>query len=474
MTEHTLALDMGTTSARAMVMNPDGTVAANRRASVAVRTPRPGYVEQDALAVYESAIVLAEAALSAAGLNQSDVAAIGITTSRANIVVWDVLTGAPIAPLVSWQDQRGTARALQLQSQGLLVTHQMCAAKLEAVLSGIDRGIERINSGALKWGNIDTYLAWRLSDGATYAMDESQACATGYYDYFSGSWNAAVLGAQQIDPATMPQLIATFGPQGQWRGTPIAALIADQQSAALSQGCLSPGVGKVTYGTSATFDVHSGTEMLFAPGAYPVVHFRTGAERRFCVEGMVNTAGAMLDWCASILGVAGASALAALAGQTDSSNGIAILPALQGLGTPHADASATGRIEGLTRATTRADIARATFESIAFRIREIDQALYALPALVRPADLRVDGGASASDFFMQLQADVLGRPIERLKNPEATALGAALAAGIGAGLWNLADIDAKRHVDRVFTPAWSDVEREHAFEAWCQRAPYRK
>ncbi len=466
MTDFTLAMDVGTTSVRAIVMAADGSVVAGSRAAAAVTAPRPGWLEQDANVLYEEITRVAGNALSTANLSHSDVAAIGITTSRANIVIWDPASGAAVAPMVSWQDLRGSARAAELQAQGFMVTHQTAASKLESVLADIDDGLARLNAGSLKWGNIDTYVAWRLSNGAIYAMDESQACATGYYDYFTGGWNANLLALQSIDAAVLPSLTDTFSTFGAWHDVPVAALIADQQSAALAQGCIEPGIGKVTFGTSATFDVHTGSALLLAAGAYPLVHWRTGEDRRYCVEGMVNTAGAFLDWCAGMLGVADAVALGDLAASTTSSNGVAILPALQGLGTPHADPSATGKLLGLTRATTRSDIARAAFEAIAFRIREVDEAIYALPELERGPSLRVDGGASQSDVLLQLQADVLGQPIERLAHVEATALGAALAAGIGVGAWQLNDIGAKRRAERVFMPQWSRDERDSRFDAW--------
>ncbi|NJN51881.1 MAG: hypothetical protein HC809_09025 [Gammaproteobacteria bacterium] len=469
MPDFILALDVGTTTVRAIAMNESGELVAGARAPAAAQTPAPGLLEQDARAIFADLQRVIADTLRELGIAPRDLAALGITSSRANIVVWDARTGDPVAPMVSWQDLRGAARALELQALGFMVTHQTAASKFEAVLRAIDRGVDRVNSGALLWGNIDTFIAWKLSGGAVYAMDESHACATGYYDYFTGTWNERLLSLHGVDARSMPMLIDTFGVLGDWQGVSIAAMIADQQSAALAQGCLAAGVAKVTIGTSATFDVHSGAAMLLAPGAYPLVHWRADGARHYCVEGMVNTAGAFLDWTAQMLGVDDAAALGDLAATQPHSNGVAVLPALQGLGTPHADPLATARVLGLTRATNRAHIARAAFEAIAFRIREIDDAVYALPELTRDTSLRVDGGGASSDFLLQLLADALGRPVERLTHNEATALGAALAAGVGIGAWSLKDVAAKRHTDRAFIPQWSADERDARFAQW-QRA----
>lgn len=466
MPEHYLALDVGTTTSRAIVMRDDGAVIGRAHAVNAVRTPAPGRIEQDATAMVAGAEALLDEAVAASGLHRRDVRALGITAQRATIVVWDAASGRPVAPLVSWQDLRGVERARALQEQGFLLTHQTPAAKLECVLDDIERGRERLADGKLKWGNIDTFLAWHLSHGTIHAMDETQACTTGYFDFFTSAWNPALLDVQRVAPESMPKLVDTFDGHGEWGSIPLSALIADQQSAALAQACLQAGLGKVSFGTSAAYDVHTGGSLLLAPGAYPMVQWRYAGERGYCVEGMVNTAGAMLDWCANLLGIGDAAALSSLAAAAHDAHGVIVVPALQGLGTPHGNPSATAHIAHLTRATSRADVARATFEAIAFRVREIDDALYSLAELDRPTSLRVDGGAAASDHFMQLQANVLGRPVERLHHLEATAIGAALGAGVGVGAWSMDGSRHKRKIGKTFLPSWSADEREARYAAW--------
>ncbi len=466
-----LAIDAGSTSVRALVVDADLNVLGRAQVRADVHYPAPGRVEQDAVQLWSATETVIGRALSDAGLARNAIAAIGITAQRGNVVVWDAKTGDPAAPLVSWQDTRGTARAAELIAQGYLVSHQMAVAKIEAVLDSIERGRERMRSRALLWGNIDTYLAWRLSGGAIHAMDHGQACATGYYDYFTGVWNSALIEAQGLDPSALPALsetmrhfgytaTAVFGAQ-----CPITALVADQQSASIAEGCLHPGEAKATFGTAAALEVNTGTELKIADGTYPMVLWTRDGVRSFCIEGMVNTAGAMIDWAVAELGIATSAAeLSRIAASVPDSGGVFVLPALQGLGAPHGDATRHAAIGGLTRATTRAHIARAVLEGIAFRLREVRDATAAAMAPI--GALRADGGASRSDPLMQIQADVLGTPVERLAIAEASALGAAVGAGVGAGLWPIDHGAALRRIDRTFEPALSTDETEGRFAKW--------
>lgn len=470
MTKPILAIDAGTTTLRALIVDPDLRLRGRAFARAQLRHPAPGRVEQDVGAMWDATVRVVDQALEAAALRRTDVAALGISAQRGNVIVWDRTDGTPLAPLVSWQDMRGAARAAQLAEQGYLVSHQTAAAKLEAVLDGVDRGRERLNAGSILWGNVDTYLAWRFSDGAVYAMDHGHACATGYYDYFTGVWNAPLIETQRLDPTRFPTLSDTatvHGSTGASFGArvPIAALVADQQSALIAQGGLGPGLGKITYGTSATLDVNTGAEMKLAPGTYPMVVWTRAGAREFCIEGMVNTAGAMFDWACTELGLArDAAGLSALAGSVADSGGAYVLPALQGLGTPYGDHARHAALGGLSRATTRAHIARAIFDGIAFRVREAHDAIRATPDLSLAPAARVDGGASRSDVLMQLQADALGVPIERLAVPEASALGAAICALLGSGAARAASI--ARPIDRTFVPSISNDEREARFARW--------
>jgi len=475
MADPILAIDAGTTSIRALVVDCELNVLGRALVRADIRHPAPGRVEQDANQIWTATETVVGRALATAGIGRSDLVAIGIATQRGTVIVWDRQTGLPVAPLVSWQDMRGAARAAELLAQGYLVSHQTSAAKLEAVLSGIDRGRERLNAGELLWGNVDTYLAWRLSGASVYATEHGQACATGYYDYFTSVWNTALIEAQGLDPSRFPMLAETAASYGLsspsvfGAACPIGALVADQQSAAIAEGCFETGQGKVTYGTSATLDVNTGLDMKIAPGSYPMVLWKRDGVRSFCIEGMVNTAGAMINWAVDELGLAGSAAeLSNLADTVPDTAGAFVLPALQGLGTPHGDTTRHAAIGGLTRATTRAHVARAVLEGIAYRLREVRDAIRAVPDLPMQRTLRADGGASRSDALMQIQADVLGIPIERLAIPEASALGAAICAGLGTNRLDLGQATAYRRVDRAFEPRLSADERDTRFAQWQQ------
>lgn len=473
MPEHILSIDAGTTSVRVLVVGPDGAVCARVRETVPIAYPGPGRVEQDAEQIWGTTRVLIGAALQQAGLGAKDVAAVGLTTQRASCVIWDRATGAPVTPLISWQDLRGVARASTLRDAGFLILPQAAAAKLEAALDGVEPGRARAESGQLAWGNIDSYLVHRLSGAARHITDLSQACATGYLDFETGDWNNRLIDAQGLSVAFFPTLVDSAGTLGQTdpaafgASVPIAAILGDQQSAALGQRCHDPGDGKVTYGTSGAADVHTGREIMSVDGAYPLVLRRRADVTEYCLEGMVITAGAMFDWLSGGIGLLDDPAQAQSVGaEAADTGGVFVLPALQGLGSPHAEPERRGLIAGLSRGTRREHIVRAMLEGIAFRVREMLDAIYGGSGLPRPQRLRVDGGAAANDLLLQLQASVLGAAVERMAPLEATAFGAALEAGQAVGLWPEDRAHSLRGVDRMFEPAWSDDERELRYAAW--------
>jgi glycerol kinase len=435
--------------------------------------PAPGLVEQDPEALWTNVLEAKNQALADAGLSPSDICAIGVAAQRSSIVVWEKKTVLPLAPVVSWQDLRGVAAAEALQADGHLVTHQMAASKLESVIDSIDNGRVRMKAGELAWGNVDTFIIARLTGGRTHAMDLSHLSATGYFNYVDGL-NEALIQAQNLDMSLFPTIGNTAQNYGDTdRGifgaqTMIGAIVADQQSATIAQGCNKIGMGKVTYGTSGTIDINTGTDLMLATGAYPLVLRNQGEKVEFLLEGMVITAGAMFDWLAGGLGlVKNPQETAAIAASVPDSGGVFVLPALQGLGTPYSNPEQRAVIGGLSRAATKGHVVRAALEGVASRVREaLDRIYVDAPELERPESLRVDGGATRNDLLMQIQADILGLPIERHRVKEATALGAAICAGETAGIWD-AEMGANlRQTDRIFEPQWSDDQRETFFDTW--------
>jgi glycerol kinase len=406
-------------------------------------------------------------ALGGAGRDAGDIAAIGLTTQRASCMVWDKAGGAPLSPLVIWSDLRGAARAVELAAAGFMLAPQQAATKLPSILAAIEAPRDR-----LAFGNIDSYLIWRLTGGGAHVTDRSQAWPSGYLSLADLAWNGSLAAFQGLEISAFPRLVDTWGWLGDTapalfgRAIPITADIADQQSALLAHGDVA-GTAKITFGTSATFDLATGGELLFpAPSLPPLIVSSVEGVTRFCVEGMVLAAGSALDWLRAVCALGGPTKFDVLADQADDAGAVAFLPALQGLGAPHGDPARRGLITGLSGATTRGQIARAGMDGVAFRAREVFDRTFALLARAPPESLRVDGGLTRSPVFLRRLAGALGRPIERHATAEATLLGAAMAAGRGAGVFAESDIQAMIRYDAPVSPGIGTDEAAARFAAW--------
>ena len=480
MAETILAIDAGSTNVHALVVGPDGAILGQAVAPYRLLYPKPGLVEQDAVELWETTIGAVGKALAEAGISARDLAAVGITGQRATNVLWERKTGRALGPVLNWQDGRGAERARELTENGFPMIAIASACRLEGMIAAVPEGRARMSRGELAWGTIDSFLAWKLSGGALHVTDCSHACTTGYYQFSSGDWNQRLIDYQGLDRSFFPSLVDTSGIAGRTDAgafgatVPIGAIVGDQQSATFAQACLTPGSGKVSYGTSATCNVHTGNLMVrdgIEDGIYPLVLWRIQGAVSFCLEGMVITAGAIFTWLARELGIIrDLEDASRLAMSVSNSGGVSVLPAFQGLGAPHHWPGRYGTITGLTLGATRGQIVRAAMEGISFRVREILARIYSEPEpvlkLPYPELLRVDGGASASDAFMQIQADVLGIPVERMRPLEATAYGAALLAGEGCGLWKPGEAKSLRRADRLFMPQWTSAMREERFASW--------
>lgn len=471
MPELILAIDIGTTSISAGVFTPGGELKGLASAPVKSHSPAPGRVEQDADALWASTQRAIRQSLSRAKCKPADLAAIGVTSQRASIVCWDQLTDEPLAPIVVWSDLRGAERAGQLQGAGFMVMPQTAAAKLESVVAAID------NRTNLAWGNIDAWIVWKLSAGTVHATDRSQAWPMGYLDMGSMGWNEALIAHQGLDAAWFPKLVDTWGTFGttdrQVFGAevPIAAIVADQQSALIGHGCEAPGAGKVSYGTSATLDVSTGAQLAFVDMTCPpFVLSSVDGQTRFCVEGMVYTAGAAFDWLRGTFGLGTHKRFEALADATPDAEGVYFLPALQGLGAPHGDFARRAVIGGLSTASTPGHLARAALEGLAGRVREAYDHVYDRAGPPRPEMLRADGGLTQSDAFMQAQADMLGAPVARHALREATACGAAICAARGVGLLGAEEVAGFPTYDRTFEPRLSADEADARYTTWKTKA----
>lgn len=464
MPELLLSLDVGTTSLRAGLFTPAGDLAGMAATRLVVHAPAPGLLEQDAEAIWRAARRCIAKVLADAGRKASDLAAIGVTSQRTSAVLWSRRTGKAASPLVLWSDLRGIDDARALRQAGYMAAPQQAAAKLQAMVAGAG-----IAAGELAWGNVDSWLIHRLSGGAVHATDRSQAWPTAYLNLATMGWNDALIAHQGLQDLAFPSLVDTWGVMGHaakavlGAEVPIAADVADQQSALIAHG----GQAKVTYGTSAALDVGTGPQLVFqSPQIPPFVLSSVNGETAFCLEGMVYSAGSALDWLRGVARLGGHARFEAMAASAPDTGGAWFLPAHQGLGAPYGDAARRGGIGGLSLATSPAQIARAGLEGLAFRVREVLDAIDPMLPSGPPQSLGVDGGLASNDTFLQIQANVLGRPIRRHALREATAAGAALCAARGVGLLGAGDGAGFTRYDRTFEPAMSAGQSAERLAAW--------
>lgn len=474
MPELILGLDVGSTSARALVIDLEGRVHGRAITRLESTHPAPGQVEQDPRKVWSRVQDTIREALATSGRTPRDLAAVGVAAQRSSIVLWDRQTGEPLGPMVLWSDLRGTRRSEELQAAGFLAPAIAAVSKLEGVLDGIDGGRARAAAGQLAWGTLDSYLVHRLSSGNLHVTDYSNAWSTCYLDFETmHDWNQKLIAFQQLSPKFFPALCDTYGPIGHTTTAglgaevPIGSIVADQQSGMFSHNALDSGKWKATYGTSATLMVSTGETPSLVPGLMPMLLTAKEKVTLFAVEGMVISAGALLDWLIHDLGVfSSIEELSLAASSVDSSKGVAIRPALQGLGAPYNDPNARAAILGLTGASTSAHLARAALESIALRMREITETTASIDGIELPSILPVDGGMAANDVFLQIQADLLGRPIVCHRELEATALGACISAALGIGLATHDELAALTGTERLFEPTIDASEAEARLAQW--------
>ncbi len=430
-----LALDLGSTRVTALVVEPDGRVLGRAGLALGARFPGPGRVEQDPMAFVERSRDVLRAALAEAAAEARDLAALGIATQRATALAWDAQSGAPLAPALGWQDQRPLEIAALLRERGLPLGTQPAAAKFAWWLERAPEIAAAARAGTLRLGTPDAWLQESLSGEAV--TDPGQASCTGLYDPGRDDWSPVLAERVRVDPEILPKVVRTAEPAGETRRSllgapvPIAARAGDQQASAFAQRLRRPGDAKLTLGTAAMLDVHAGSSFPVPPsGTLPIALWRLpGETTQWCLEGHVATAGAAVEWLVAVGLLECPADLDRLAASVPSAEGVAVVPAFQGLGTPWANAAARGFIGGLTRGTTRAHLARALIEGLAQRCADLCEAL-----LHRPGPLPVDGGLAASRLLLQALADTSGRTLVGARERETTALGAAWLAAVGQGV----------------------------------------
>lgn len=432
-----LALDLGTTSVRALVVVDDGSIPARAARPLGLQFPRAGWVEQDPGEMWERSVEVMREALEAAG--RPGLAGIGVVAQRSTCIAWEAVSGRVLAPAIGWQDQRNSERTAELRALGIPITTLASATKLEWWLRHDDAVKKAAAAGTLRLGTPDAWLGFQLTRGAAHVTDGGHASCTALFDPSAWAFADPLCALFSVPREALPELVPTSGVVGETApdllgaSVPVAARAGDQQASAFAQGVFERGQAKLTLGTSAMLDVHTGDAPAeIQPGAYPLALWELADHSRaFCLEGTVITAGSSIEWGVELGLAPDAGALDALARSVGSSQGVVVVPAFQGLGTPWLDEGARGLVLGLTRGSGRAQLARALFEGVAQRCADLAEAL-------APGDapLSVDGGLGRSELLVQSIADYAGRPVLRAREPEATALGAAFLAGLATGVWS--------------------------------------
>ena len=482
-----LALDQGTTSSRSILFDHTGSPVATAQREFRQYFPQPGWVEHDPLEIWSTQQATITEVLAQARASAADLAAIGITNQRETCLIWERASGRPLAPAIVWQDRRTTPMCEQLQAQGLeadvsrrtglRLDPYFSATKLRWLLDTVPHARARAERGELAFGTIDSWLIFQLTGHRAHVTDLTNASRTLLLDLASARWSEPMLELFDIPPACLPTLTASSlsareAPQAQigGRDVPITGIVGDQQAALFGQACFRPGTAKNTYGTGCFVLMNAGAQPTWSRHRLiSTIGWQRGEQRSYALEGSVFVAGAVVQWLRDGLGfIARAEEIEALAGSVPDAAGIHFVPAFTGLGAPYWDPEARGAIFGLTRGATRAHLARAALESIAFQSCDVLAAM-ALDAGQRLLELRVDGGASANDLLMQFQADLLGVPVVRPRITETTALGAACLAGLGIGFWQSeAEVESNWQEQRRFEPARDREWAQQRLAGWAQ------
>jgi glycerol kinase len=480
--KYILSLDQGTTSSRAIVFDHYGSVVAMAQKEFRQIFPKPGWVEHDAEEIWLTQAQVATEALAKARTTVADIAAIGITNQRETTVVWDRKTGKPICNAIVWQDRRTADACEKLKKRkleakikkktGLVIDAYFSATKLQWILENVPGAAKKAKAGKLAFGTVDSWLLWNLTNGKRHATDLSNASRTMLCNIHTGEWDKDLLKLFGIPRSMMPEICSSSEVYGEavlpGGKIPIAGIAGDQQAALFGQVCTMPGMVKSTYGTGCFMLMNTGTKPVTSKNnLLTTVAWKLGKRIEYALEGSVFIGGAVVQWLRDGLGIIGSSKeIEALAASVPDAGGVHFVPAFTGLGAPHWDPHARGIITGLSRGTTRAHIARAALEGIAFQVADLVHAMES-DAKMKLEELRVDGGASLNNLMLQFQADLLGCPVVRPRVTETTALGAAYLAGLAVGYWrNLKEIALQWQRDHTFESKIKSAARKALFAGW--------
>ena len=482
MKNYVIALDQGTTSSRAIVFDRQQNIVEIAQKEFTQLYPKAGYVEHDPMEIYASQYGVLTEVLARGNIDPAEVAAIGITNQRETTILWDRKTGRPVYNAIVWQCRRTADICEDLKKQGLeeyirentglLIDAYFSGTKIKWILDHVEGLRERAERGEILFGTVDTWLIWKLTGGEVHVTDYTNASRTMIYNIKTLDWDDTILKALDIPRCMLPQVCNSsevYGTVNIGGGKiPIAGIAGDQQAALFGQTCFQKGEAKNTYGTGCFLLMNTGEEMYLSQnGLLTTIAIGLGGKVQYALEGSVFVGGAVIQWLRDELRFLGdAKDSEYFATQVEDNGGVYLVPAFTGLGAPHWDMYARGAIFGLTRGAGRNHIIRAALEAIAYQTKDVLDAMVADTG-IDLRELKVDGGASANNFLMQFQADILGRSIRRPMIRETTALGAAYLAGLAVGFWkDLGDIKNQWTLDKIYSPQMEGTQREKLLKGW--------
>jgi glycerol kinase len=484
MAKYILALDQGTTSSRAIIFDHDGSIVSTAQQEFPQIYPAPGLVEHNPEDIWSSQLAVGQEVMNKAGASASDIAALGITNQRETAIVWDKTTGRPVFNAIVWQSRltvpicdalkaKGFDKEIR-ERTGLVTDAYFSGTKVKWILDNVPGVREKAERGEALFGNVDTFLMWRLSKGRLHVTEPSNASRTLLYNIYQGDWDDVILKELGIPRAMLPDVKPSSGVFGEtdpeFFGGPIkmAGDAGDQQAATFGQVCYEVGTSKNTYGTGNFLLMNTGTRAVPSQnGLLTTIGWRLDDQTTYCLEGSIFITGAAVQWMRDGLqAIKASNDVEALAASVPDNGGVYLVPAFVGLGAPYWDPYARGTVVGLTRGSTMGHVARATLESMCYQTRDVLEAMTA-DSKVNVKALRVDGGAVVNNLLMQFQADILGVPVQRPKVAETTALGAAYLAGLAVGFWSsLQELTEHWAIDRTFEPNMSSYQREKLYAGW--------
>ncbi len=490
MTDYIMALDAGTTSNRCILFNRRGEICSMAQKEFTQIFPKPGWVEHNPSEIWSTMLGTAVEAMSKVDAKAENIAAIGITNQRETSIIWDKETGEPIYNAIVWQCRRtaefcdelkarGLAEPIR-QKTGLVVDAYFSGTKIRWMLDHVPGVRERAEQGHLLFGTVETWLIWKLTGGKVHVTDYSNASRTMLFNINTLQWDQELLDELQIPASLLPEpkpsscIYGHTDPSLLGGPIAIAGAAGDQEAALFGQTCFQPGEAKNTYGTGCFLLMNTGTKPVFSEnGLLTTIAWGLDGKVTYALEGSVFSAGSAVQWLRDEMRMIDSAADSAyMAAKVNDTNGCYVVPAFTGLGAPHWDPYARGTIVGLTRCVNKYHLIRATLESIAYQTADILRAMNA-DSGIELTTLNVDGGASANDLLMQMQADVIGAPVQRPRSVESTAMGAAYLAGLAVGYWTgKNDVLRNRDVDRTFYPSISEEEREARLKGWAKAVKY--